>query len=304
MTIRKNRWAALFFRIESEFWRTAYRIQRSYPSSDPFVSGDGFRSLADICLDEAPRTLEKTRDLTRGRVIFIRGEILDRIKSLLVLPRRPFVLITHNSDWGPGPEAAAWWKEVAPQGSCWFAQNCQVRASGIVPIPIGLENKRFHSHGVVADFRQHRRKLAEGRVAKKPWVLYGFAVENNPRERRPALLSLQKCPIAHAIPRINSRLYRELLLESMAVASPAGNGLDTHRTWEAFYVRTIPIVTRSRLTEEWPHLPWMVIRSWQDIESFRESDLLELYRQIPQDAWDSPELRMSYWRRRVSETVL
>ena len=45
---------------------------------------------------------------------------------------------------------------------------------------------------------------------------------------------------------------------------PEGNGLDTHRFWESLYVRTIPIVIRTPLTEQIraSGIPCVLIDSW------------------------------------------
>lgn len=297
LPIRKQKLRALLFRIESTFWRSFHKLCRAYPSSDPFVTGDGFRSLAEVRIDDG--AFSDSIDVSHGRIIFIAGDVLGRIKTRFLFPQRPFVLISHNSDWGPDEEAMVWWKETVHPESRWFAQNCKVKDPSIIPIPIGIENKRFHSHGVVSDFVRLRQRLQAEKTPKLPHVLYGFAVNNNPTERQPALESLQKCAIARQLIRVNSRRYREVLAQSMAVASPAGNGLDTHRTWEAFYLRTVPIVTRSRLTDEWPHLPWMVIDRWQDVETLDEEALIDFYRSIDPDAWECPQLQMTYWRQRI-----
>jgi hypothetical protein len=48
---------------------------------------------------------------------------------------------------------------------------------------------------------------------------------------------------------------------------PEGNGLDTHRLWEALYVKTVPIVLKSVFSEiikNTTGLPIVILDSWDD----------------------------------------
>ena len=53
--------------------------------------------------------------------------------------------------------------------------------------------------------------------------------------------------------------YLKELGESYFVLSPNGNGVDCHKHWESLYLRTIPIVTKSRNMEFYKDLPFLVI---------------------------------------------
>lgn len=89
--------------------------------------------------------------------------------------------------------------------------------------------------------------------------------------------------------------YAEALKEAVAVLCPPGNGVDTHRHWEALYKGAWPIVfggphTRL-LLEEYPSLPFLCIE--------KAEDLLGL--QIPPCpcGWH-PMLLREYWKLRVA----
>ena len=49
------------------------------------------------------------------------------------------------------------------------------------------------------------------------------------------------------------------------VASPHGNGLDCHRTWEALCLGCIPIVKTSPLDDLYEGLPVLIVGEWRDI---------------------------------------
>lgn len=55
------------------------------------------------------------------------------------------------------------------------------------------------------------------------------------------------------------------MLQYAFVLSPAGNGLDCHRTWEALALGAIPIVKTSPLDSLYEGLPVLIVQEWSDI---------------------------------------
>uniref|UniRef100_A0A383VCM7 Exostosin GT47 domain-containing protein n=1 Tax=Tetradesmus obliquus TaxID=3088 RepID=A0A383VCM7_TETOB len=49
------------------------------------------------------------------------------------------------------------------------------------------------------------------------------------------------------------------------VLSPVGNGVDTHRTWEALLAGSIPIVESSVRDSMYEGLPVLIVKSWSDL---------------------------------------
>ena len=49
---------------------------------------------------------------------------------------------------------------------------------------------------------------------------------------------------------------------------PEGNGIDTHRLWEAYYLKIVPILLRSVHTEiiQKMGLPMVLLDSWDDFD--------------------------------------
>ena len=82
------------------------------------------------------------------------------------------------------------------------------------------------------------------------------------REKCTTIASQLACrKLQHATP----LEYRKALSESKFVLSPAGNGYDCHRTWEAMYLGAIPILRRAN----WPFtnksLPVLLVDEWDDL---------------------------------------
>jgi hypothetical protein len=59
--------------------------------------------------------------------------------------------------------------------------------------------------------------------------------------------------------------YFEELKKHRFMVSPAGNGLDTHSTWEALLAGCIPIVPRSALDPMFEDLPVWLVDSWEEV---------------------------------------
>jgi hypothetical protein len=84
------------------------------------------------------------------------------------------------------------------------------------------------------------------------------------------------------------------------VASPPGNGEDCHRTWEAMYLRVVPIVLRSATTESFLSLglPLWIVDSYEELLNLTEDDLDRKYRELSV-GFDRPELYTPYWYHRI-----
>jgi hypothetical protein len=289
----------ILFRFEQELFQKFYTFFKLRPISKFFISGDTFRSFADFCV-ESEKDLRKLKHISlTGKVVYIHGCVLHHLIERNDQLTIDFNLLSHNDDWGPDELAKDWWERNSNKEVFWFAQNCSIFHPRIIPIPIGLENRRLNNYGIISDFYRLRQELRERNKHKKSRILYGFAVCNNPQERASALKALQECPSADYLSRVNSRVYRERLSEYQFVAAPSGNGLDTHRVWEALYLKTVPIVLESRLTQEWPHLPWYIIKDWSDVQFLSEDRLNDFYTKIPQQRWNLPELTASFWKQKI-----
>jgi hypothetical protein len=80
------------------------------------------------------------------------------------------------------------------------------------------------------------------------------------------------------------------------VISPQGNGIDCHRTWEALYMGSIPIVKRSVLTEFFSDLPMLIVEDW----SILTEELLSIvYDEIKSRTYDYSKMTLSFWEKEI-----
>jgi hypothetical protein len=272
--------------------RWLYQVTR--PASDPYISGDGFRSLARFVYDETNRRIPVGR-IRDGDIIFVSTEycrsFFEEIDPQI---RVRYKLITHNSDI-PADEALT---ELASENvQVWYARNNLSRHPKVVPIPIGLENLHLYNVGVPHDYTGFRGY--SGSRANR--ILSGFTVATNPAERQ---IALQFASAAPCVDQLTARLaqgdYLRRLVTYKFILSPPGNGLDSNRTWEAMYLGVVPLVKDSvamRYFEELG-LPMWILRSWDELLSISEARLAAKYKEL-QGGFASPALSMEYWRRLI-----
>jgi hypothetical protein len=230
--------------------------------SFPFITGMGYRSKCNFIFDEFEQFNIDSIAQFDGMSIFVKTDFLQRFNEF-VLPRinHKFILVTHNSDIGISQE----WLSIlqCPFLIKWLAQNVLFDHPLLVPIPIGIANKRW-PHGNIEILKE---VMAENRP-KKNMFYCNFDVQTNPTERFRCLelAVFLGITISEKLP---FKQYLQELSESYFVLSPNGNGIDCHKHWEALYLNAVPIVTKSintiKLSKIFPMIvldDWSII-SWQ-----------------------------------------
>lgn len=276
--------------------RRVSRLCTLHPTSAPYLSGDSFRSLAQHVLDMDSSINPKY--VQKNDIVFVQSY---RVKEFLadIHPKitAPYILITHNGDENITHEHTNYIDEKVIH---WFAQNCLAPHPKLTPLPIGLENKWYYLHGIPRYF-DTLRKI---KVEKEFKILYKFNVATNPTERGEALSYLQKHPAAATYTDWReSWSYLTTLQQHAFVASPEGNGADCHRTWEAMYLGTIPIVTKSVMNDSFKALglPLIVLNDWSELQHMSPETLESTYATIKAESEHS-SLYFEYWQQLIKST--
>lgn len=222
------------------------------PATDEFITGNGFASHCRHALNygEPEPGSAATRDWW-----FCKTDHLERFFGGLA-PTTPYVLVTHNSD---RPVDGRFLPRLEDESLvAWFAQNAAVAHPKLHAIPIGIANPVW-PHGDQAVFRSVRAEAP----AKTTLFDVAFDPSTNAEERARCLAEAG----LELAPRVPFADHLRRLASAWFCVSPRGNGIDTHRTWEALYVGTIPIVTRSVLTDQHPDLPLVVLDDWSELRA-------------------------------------
>jgi len=183
-----------------------------------------------------------------------------------------FVIVTHNSDGGIctpkvrsydcDPNLTTWPDNIIK----WFAQNLCINHPKITPIPIGLENDYCFP-----DLEKTKiLKYIQNEYYHKINLVYvNHNVGTNFKERQPIydLLAKEKwATVKYGRNPDNYADYLRDLKQHAFVVCPPGNGVDTHRLWEALYLGCIPIVKRYPGAEYFAaRFPIILVDSWDNI---------------------------------------
>lgn len=246
-------------------------LLRRRPSSFPFLSGDTFRSFSNVVYENGVLYSGKLR-ADEKRVIFCpTHDLADFAEYVFPEICEPFILITHNSDIILREDIHGLLESDLLEH--WFAQNSYIRSKKMTLLPIGLENAWMRRNGNINDFLALIKNENEVRLPK---ILYGFNASTNISERNIALEVLKSSSLAD-YRFLQPRDYRRTLKNYMFLASPAGNGIDCHRTWEAIYLGVLPIVRGVEFYGQLRDFPGLVLGEWDEILDYSQNDLIEIY---------------------------
>jgi len=244
------------------------RLNKFQPlDSFPFISGDSYFFACQFYFSsgEIRKVPSRVGRTQKHKSIFLSvSEVSDFAFFLNEFPLEDFSqhsLVLHNGD-----EAISLGllEKLASRVRVIYGVNLSSRNESLIPIPIGLENKKYFTNGIPGDFKKQINSNLSHREDRKILLLQSFSNNTNELERQSCAevaLGLRATRLAGATP----KQYRAALSQSRFVLSPAGNGNDCHRTWEAMYLGAIPIVRRVH----WPfvdlQLPVLVVDEWRDL---------------------------------------
>jgi hypothetical protein len=202
--------------------------------------------------------------------IFCYADWLHEFSNKLDLFKNPFTLVTHNSDYNITSNETCLKVLEHPKIIHWYAQNVCMNHPKLRFLPIGIANRQWQ-HGSL--FVEFYKGLNVGSLIsnKKYDVYFNFQVSTNFSKRQPCYDALSKK--LEFLPGVSAFDNFARLSQYKFCICPEGNGADTHRLWEALYLKCVPIVLDSpfiRALQSQANLPLVIINCWED---FRMEDL-------------------------------
>jgi hypothetical protein len=227
-----------------------------------------------------------------AKTIFVYTHLLDYFETYIA-PRlhNDFVLVTHNSDDAVGLSRLALLNH--PNLVAWFAQNAHVAHSKLHPLPIGMANSQWGENRVKFLFEQSQD------LAKSKLVYANFSVATHP-SRVAALSAATSSPAVTVQSGVSFEDYVIELAKHKFCLCPRGNGLDTHRFWEAQYLDCIPIIVKDDWIPAYSGLPILVLDSWGALAT---ANLDEMYIRITTTAFDRRSLKMNHYAQRITNAL-
>ena len=182
-----------------------------------------------------------------------------------------------------------------------WTTNCTARSPKAKCLPLGLFD--YYNWGEVQDIAGDMRlliKFRKRRNVRSSTIAVCFHDPHSQDERSKAreclrrIKSTTELQVERSV--IGLERYFSLLTTSEFCACPRGNGIDTHRLYEALYLGAIPIILRRHFLDCYRDLPILVIENWSDLETL---DLDHESCKIRDQFYDLSRLTVSYWVREI-----
>jgi len=196
------------------------------------------------------------------------GRIIEFAKKLKFL-KNECIIIFGNSDENQTLEKCQSYIDW-PKVLHIFCQNLSCYNDKASLIPIGMANKQW-PHGNINNFLEldigvlHKEKTKD--------LFCSFKVDTNFIKRSECLIAINKKGISNIFYSDPKDYLKELSLHKYCIC-PEGNGLDSHRFWEALWVESIPITLRNTLTEQIQKLgvPCILLNNWDELDISKLTD--------------------------------
>ena len=239
-----------------------------------FVNGVNLQRVADIVIDVLRK--DDVRNLTRNCIIWCKTDFLSELFSALENDMNEHVLITHCSDHSIDKDL------FNSRPKCiktWHAQNVNYQHKDLIPLPIGIENHEGPNKGgsIDIDYLLNNRNNYNitNKIINKLYC--NFNPQTNSNRVNVANIITNKGLASFDINKPFSD-YCESMKQFLFVASPRGNGIDCHRTWEALYMGCIPIVERHFMYDSYKNLPIIQIDSWDELSIETLTPFIQKYK--------------------------
>lgn len=229
----------------------------------------------------------KKHNIVYTHTLYVK-QLFDKIRKLKDCK---FIIITHNCDENINDAS------ILPDNVIkWYAQNVNINHPRIESIPIGLENDKWFK-----SLHKKEKMEAKLRMPKKykNLVYLNSNISNNTKERQSLYDLFEGKSWVTSVKGVNGKGFDEYIdniYNHKFVFCPDGNGIDTHRLWEALYLESIPIVKSGINVGFYDELPILEIEDWSDIT---EEKLLKSYVYLYMKDWNREMLVFNYWKNKI-----
>jgi hypothetical protein len=253
-----------------------------------YICTEEFRKLADYIVEDGKCPV-KPSEIPEKSIVYA-GDIHFFFARVFPYLRHRIVLITHDSDGSApfGHEAEL----DSDMLIAWFAENVGIQHPKLKPIPIGMAHLTYPGN------TSERKALLEHFAAAAPnkkriFPIYLNISADSHWERATVLKLFSNHPWVYHVDQKRSYIgYLQEMSRFAFVFSPRGAGLDCLRTWEALYLRCIPIVRSSTLDPIYEDLPVLIVDEWSNLTA----DMIRAkYSRVTPKSFDDERLYMGYW---------
>jgi hypothetical protein len=185
----------------------------------------------------------------------------------------------------------------------WFATNVTSPHPRVTALPLGLGSPRS---GATLRAEELSGMSASG-IPRDRWLYVNFRPDTNPAVRQPVFDDFKSrskgadwITIQPPSERGSNAAFLEALVRHRFILCPPGNGVDTHRMWEALLAGAVPVVLRSQAMEPFSELPVLFVDDFRDVTK----GLLEkAFQKYPAPPAVPPLMTSEFWRERIREAA-
>jgi len=254
-----------------------------------YINEDQFQNFSKYKFNLHRRMLLNKEALEENSVVYCHTNYLDVLFSILRLSNKNHILITHGSDYSINEKR---FSKKPDNIKKWFAQNAEYDHPDLIPIPTGLAPEYRKDLFDRVKFICTNINILRKNEKTVEKIYCGWNVDNNP-EKRSNILDKLKYPYMWECG-VTYEKYCDSMSRFAFVISPSGNGIDTHRTWEALYMGCIPIVIKHNIYKNYNDLPILQVNDYSEITR----PLLDTFLT---KVFNNEKLYMSYWKKSILE---
>jgi len=285
--------------------------------------------MANIHICESNENpLIKIREQKTTPIVFLKTELLEEYVDILLSIRRKYILITASND-----DTCVPYYEYPPNNSrivektneilkssfliSWYTKNACIVDEKLKPVPLGAKwqwrstaffgEDKTETLSILNKLCLTPEKMFKNTDLKTNLLYFNFTAwtTNEPKFKphtniRNQVIDDLKNKGFQYNENTEFESYMNELTTYKFCVSPPGRGIDTHRTWEAFMIGTIPIILSSPLNDLYKTLPCIVV---DDFSIITKEFLNEKYKEIIEKEYDYSILYTEYWKMQIENDI-
>lgn len=266
--------------------------------NDEFICGENLAQKCDFIFAQTKskngmpnfyiaETLPKLSD---GNIIFCKTDYIYLLKNCLEnfsLNDLKLNIITHDSDYSLTDDIISSFNN---KNLSWWGINCESQNANSIPI------------GIANSYCNITLKKFKKSIAPKKLLYINHRISTYPQIREPLYNKfLNKTWATTRNPESIKTIeeYQDELIDHKFILCPRGNGIDTHRMWEALYSNVIPVVIRHKTHDNLENnLPILFLNSYDELNEDLLNKTYEKYNSIK---WNCEMLNASWWINKIKK---
>lgn len=171
----------------------------------------------------------------------------------------------------------------------WYSANVEYECSNLIPLPLGLAHD-FQSDYLTKDKISNTIKISKNTLEPKLYI--NFKISTNYKEREILYKQFLNEDWAKIdFPNLSIIDYLNNIKNASFILAPWGNGVDSHRFWEALYLGKVPVTKNHHTYKTAKNLPVLFVNDYSEINLETLNSFIENIK----DSYSWEVLSLQYW---------